>query len=174
MTPRRWKFVGTGAGLIVLVLFGLFVWPGWAHSQTAPVEEPTPYPPQPTPSPYPPQLTLTPYPTAVPVVATEVPSVPASTAIIVFDQLFKWNNGQPHQGLPTGPNDNTTWLLHGDLFGESKPTGCYWVTVTNTNEIGQFYPGTYRVIGIQGGSLEDRLAVAADRIANLGTPCVQR
>lgn len=77
MTPRRWFFVGTGTVvLLVLALIGLFVWPGWAHGQTAPAE-PTPYPAvQPTLTPYPTQEKPTEYPAP-----TQPPSVPATAAL---------------------------------------------------------------------------------------------
>lgn len=164
----RGKLIGIGAGVVIvlLVLISLFVWPGWARGQSAP----------------PPYLSPTPEVRVVEVTKVVVveqtasaPAAPANTAAVIYDQLFKWSNGAAHVGLPIGPNGaNVSWLVHGDIFGESQAPGCYWVVLNTTNEIVMLYPGTYRIVGIQGGTLEDRLAVANDRIANLGVPCTKR
>lgn len=106
-------------------------------------------------------------------VATVQSVQPVQSNIVAFyDVLFLWKNGARHSELPTGPNGpDIFWLVHGDIGYDHT---CNWTVLENTGQVASLYPGTFRLVGIRGGTLADRVAFAQDRVINIGQPCQAR
>lgn len=152
MTPRIWKIVGASVGvLVVLTLVGLFVWPGWAHSQTAPAAEPTPYPPQPT---------LTPYPTAEPPVVTDVPSVPTAVPVSTSVPSGSMPDGWTEvEVTPPQCTAGRRLVFNHDLDGHTTDVFVTWGVVERLDDKGNVVENLGKILRLTQDPDGERLAV---------------